>query len=119
MPVWTAAQTTLSTGVIVALVALALVELALIVVALVDLARRPAVLGGRKWVWIVVIAAFTLIGPIIYLAFGRVPKPVADDPGKGRDGIGDCAAAAADLLYGSSAGPGDEGDAAGSPPPPV
>ena len=118
MPMWTASQTTMTTGVLVAVIVLGLIEFSLFIIALVDLICRPAVRGGRKWVWIVVIAAFTLIGPIIYLAFGRVPKPVADDPGKGRDGIGDCAAVAADLLYGSPAGTDDAGDTTGSPPPP-
>ncbi len=115
MPVWTAAQTTLSTGVIVALVVLALVELALIVVALVDLARRPAVLGGRKWVWVLVIVVFNLIGPIVYLAVGREPAPVADDEGAPREGTGDRVAATADLLYGPASQP-HVGDGQGPPP---
>src|SRR5512137_1444516 len=96
-----AAETTLSTGVLVAVVALGIVELALVVFCVVDIVRRPAVLGGRKWVWIVLIVFFNLIGPIVYLAIGRVAPPAAetarDEPETMTRGR---AESAADLLYG-------------------
>ena len=117
MPVPTAAEVTASPGVLVVLIVLGVIELALIVVCLVDLLRRPAVLGGRKWVWVVVILLFNLLGPILYLAVGRVPPPVADQASTADDGTRDRASAAADLLYGPAADRRDE-DGAQSPPPP-
>ena len=93
---------TISGGALVALVVLGVVELGLAVYCIVDIVRRPAVAGGHKWVWIVIVALFNLIGSIIYLAVGRAqpeaaevrtdPEPEAAARGK--------AAAAADLLYG-------------------
>jgi hypothetical protein len=92
----------ISGGALVALVALGIVELGLAIYCIVDIVRRPAVAGGRKWVWIVIVALFNLIGSIIYLAIGRAqpeaaearadPEPEAAARGK--------AAAAAELLYG-------------------
>jgi hypothetical protein len=106
-----AADTTLSGGVIAAVIALALIALALVTAAIVDIVRRPAVLGGQKWVWILVVLLFDLIGPIVYFAIGRVAPPAADDDEEGPQGAtSDRAAAAADLLYGpGAAGPG-QGD---------
>ena len=40
------------------------------VVALVDLVRRERV-RGPKWAWALVIVFFNLIGPVVYLLFGR------------------------------------------------
>jgi hypothetical protein len=93
---------TISGGALVALVALGIVELGLAIYSIVDIVRRPAVTGGHKWVWIVIVAVFNLIGSIIYLAVGRAQPEAAElraDPepeaaARGR------AAAAADLLYG-------------------
>ncbi len=92
----------ISGGALVALVVLGIVELGLAIYCIVDIVRRPAVAGGHKWVWIVIVALFNLIGSIIYLAVGRAqpeaaevradPEPEAAARGK--------AAAAADLLYG-------------------
>jgi hypothetical protein len=39
-------------------------------VALVDLVRRERT-RGPKWVWAVVIVLVNLIGPVVYLFFGR------------------------------------------------
>ena len=93
---------TISGGALVALVVLGIVELGLAIYCIIDIVRRPAVAGGHKWVWIVIVALFNLIGSIIYLAVGRTqpeaaevradPEPEAAARGK--------AAAAADLLYG-------------------
>jgi hypothetical protein len=94
-------QTSLSGGVLIAVVVLGLIEVGLMVFCIVDLMRRPYVLGGRQWVWAIVIVVFGVIGPIIYLAIGRVPPPVKEpeaSPATHR------VTAAADLLYGPQAG---------------
>ena len=52
------------------LIPIILVEIVLIVIALVDLIRRERT-RGPKWVWVLVILFFNLIGPIIYLLVGR------------------------------------------------
>lgn len=120
MPVPTAAEMTVPPAVLVVLIALGVIELALIVVCLVDLARRPAVLGGRKWVWVAVILVFNLLGPIVYLAVGRATPPAADHPSSADDGTRDRASAAADLLYGPAAHRRDaDGDQSSPPPPPA
>lgn len=53
------------------LVPLIIIELSLMVVALVDLARREAIRGGSKLVWVLVIVFINIIGPIAYLLWGR------------------------------------------------
>jgi hypothetical protein len=57
------------------LIPLLLLELALLAIALVDLVRREHVTGGNKVVWIIVIILVNIIGPIIYLIFGRKEAP--------------------------------------------
>jgi hypothetical protein len=89
----------LSTGVIVALVLLTLVELALMVWAILDIVRRPAVLWGQKWIWLVIVILFGLIGPIVYLAIGRVQPQVAESAADTAP-MTDRAGQTADLLYG-------------------
>jgi hypothetical protein len=117
MSAFIAAQSSISGGALVALVVLGLVELGLAVFCIVDIVRRPAVLGERKWVWIVIVALFNLVGSIIYLAIGRVQPPPPEtrvEPGT----AGGRVAAAADVLYGpaaSAAAPAAEGS---TPPPP-
>jgi ABC-2 type transport system ATP-binding protein len=82
-----------------AAIILGIAEVALAVFCIVDVVRRPAVLGDRKWLWIVLIVFFTLPGSIIYLAVGRVPPPAAE-PGDDRDAEArPRAEAAADALY--------------------
>ena len=56
-----------------------LIELALMVIALVDVVRRERVRGGNKIIWIIVIVLISLIGPIVYLLFGREESPVDRD----------------------------------------
>jgi len=53
------------------LVPLIIIELALMVIALIDVIKRERVTGNNKVVWILVIALVGVIGPIIYLIFGR------------------------------------------------
>jgi len=52
------------------LVPIILLQIALMVVALVDLVRRERT-RGPKWAWALVIVFFNLIGPVVYLLFGR------------------------------------------------
>jgi len=94
-----AQDVTIPSGALVAVIVLGVVEIALAVFCIIDIVRRPAVTGDRKWVWIVIVLLFNLIGSIIYLAVGRAPAP-APEPAPAAQPTGDRAAAAADLLYG-------------------
>ena len=49
----------------------ALIDLGLKIAALVDLIRREQVVGGRKWLWALVIFGINFFGPVIYLVLGR------------------------------------------------
>jgi uncharacterized membrane protein YhaH (DUF805 family) len=53
------------------IIPLIVVQLALIVISVVDLVRRDHVAGSSKLVWVLVIILINIIGPIVYLAFGR------------------------------------------------
>jgi hypothetical protein len=94
-----AADVVIPSGALVALVVLGVIELALVVFCIVDIVRRPTVLGERKWIWIVVILLFNLIGSIIYLAIGRV-QPPPPEPRAEAGATAGRVAAAADILYG-------------------
>jgi hypothetical protein len=61
------------------LIPLIIIELTLLIIALVDLVKREHVRGGNKIVWVLVIIFINLIGPIIYLIFGRQEKPDDSD----------------------------------------
>jgi len=50
-----------------------IIQFVIMVVALVDLTKRKKVRGDNKVVWVVVIILFELIGPILYLVWGRHP----------------------------------------------
>jgi hypothetical protein len=52
------------------LIPVVILQLALMAAALVDVFRREKT-KGPKWVWIVVIIAFNLIGPLVYFIAGR------------------------------------------------
>lgn len=47
-----------------------LLELGLLIAALVDIIRREKT-KGPKWIWIIVVVVFNLLGPIAYFIFGR------------------------------------------------
>jgi hypothetical protein len=86
----------------VAIGALLVFTLVMYVVSLMDLYRRPVeqILGGRKWVWLLVILLINSgIGAIIYLLAGRKPAPAAE--GRPTTPAAERADAAADALYGS------------------
>lgn len=90
-----------STGVAGILVALIVLQLATQAYALVDLARRDAVRGDRKWVWALVIALGNLPGAIAYLAAGRMPTiDVSTAKSGASTAAGDAGRRAVDTLYG-------------------
>ena len=87
-----------------------------LIVALVSLARAPSErvsLGGRKWLWVVVILVGELVGPIAYFVGGRLPA-VADDatpePAVGLDRQ----AKVVDALYGPADAALQEADQSGT-----
>src|SRR3974377_1376514 len=89
----------LSTGTVVVLVLLGILELGLMVWAIIAIVQRPAVLWGRKWLWLVIVILFGLIGPLVYLALGRVQPPVPEAESDATP-MTDRAGRTADLLYG-------------------
>jgi hypothetical protein len=91
-----------STGVAAILLGVIVAQVATQVYALIDLARRDAVRGDRKWVWALVIALGNLPGAIAYLAAGRMPPAVnVTRAGSGASTAGgDAAKRAVDALYG-------------------
>jgi hypothetical protein len=84
------------------LIVVAIIELTLIVLAIVDLDRRPAVTFDRKWLWVLVIVLFGVIGPVVYFAIGRREAAAAEEAAGERSApAADRATAAADVLYGA------------------
>ncbi len=80
---------------------LAIAQIAFEVWALVDMLKRPAdqlALGGRKWLWAIIILFVNWLGAILYFAIGRKPaSAVVDGPAaSGADN-----ARALDSLYGA------------------
>ena len=90
-------------AVLVAITVLVAVQFIAQVAALVSVVRTPQSrisLGGRKWIWILIIVLGEILGPIVYSAAGRLPVPADDRPVTARaEGR---AAAAADTLYGAA-----------------
>jgi hypothetical protein len=56
---------------IAVIIPLLIIQVGLIVWALTDLIRRDRVKGGSKLLWVLVIVIFELLGPIVYLVWGR------------------------------------------------
>ncbi|HEX9093094.1 MAG TPA: PLD nuclease N-terminal domain-containing protein [Coriobacteriia bacterium] len=80
---------------------LVVAQLGFEVFALVHMLRRPAdqlTLGGRKWLWAIIILFVNWIGAILYFVAGR--KPAAAVEVAAATPIADRAAVAADSLYG-------------------
>jgi len=48
-----------------------IIEIILIVISLVDLSKRKKVQFDNKVIWVVIIVFLNLIGPILYLVWGR------------------------------------------------
>ncbi len=97
-----AAQIAASPALVGALVVLTLVNLALVIAALVSLIPRPAagVRFHNKWVWALLIVLVNGIGPLAYLAVGRLDVPLPDDSGAGDIPPAERARRAVELLYG-------------------
>jgi hypothetical protein len=57
-----AADVTLPPGALIPVIILGVAEVALAAFCIVDIVRRPAVLGDRKWLWILLVVFFTLPG---------------------------------------------------------
>ena len=87
-----------STAVAVVILVLLIVQLSLQIYSLVDLARRDEVRGGKKWVWVLVIAFGNLVGALVYLVAGTKPERVI--PGGASAAASDAARRAVDTLYG-------------------
>lgn len=97
LPVW----------VLAVVAVLAAAQIAFELWALLDMLRRPAdrlTLGGRKWLWAIIILGVSWIGAIVYLATGRKPAPATETaptaPASERS------SAAMDSLYGKRDGDG-------------
>lgn len=87
----------LSAPVLIAIAVVVVVQCVFQVYCLVDLWRRPAVMGGRKWLWALIIVAAGLLGALVYFALGRVPAGSAStDAGAGG---ADATRRALDRLY--------------------
>ena len=71
--------------------------------ACVDLARRRTVRGGRKWVWVLIIIAGSVLGVVLYFALGRMPDPAEPGPGTPEQ-AGTAGRDALDRLYGPKSG---------------
>lgn len=89
---------------VIALLVLVSLQLVSQVVAFIDLARRPEVYGGRKWVWVVVILLGNLLGAVLYFALGRRPDAADPGPDTGQGSVGTAGRYALDSLYGARSG---------------
>jgi hypothetical protein len=89
---------------VIALLALVSLQVILQVLACVDLARRRTVRGGRKWVWVVVIIAGSVLGVVLYFALGRMADPAEAGPGTTHEQAGTAGQDALDRLYGPKSG---------------
>lgn len=47
-----------------------IIQLILMIVALIDCVRQKS-LKGPKWLWVLIIIFFSMIGPILYFTIGR------------------------------------------------
>jgi heme/copper-type cytochrome/quinol oxidase subunit 4 len=62
----------LSTGELIGIIIpIAAIQLGLMIWAFVDLVKRDVVKGGSKLVWALIILVVNLVGPIVYLMWGR------------------------------------------------
>ena len=98
----TSAFESMSTGLLVAIGALAVLELVLMVTALVSVLRRSQdELNGPKWLWILVVIFVNMIGPIVYFILGRKPEQVDVAVAQGED-RSEAVQSVADVLYGDA-----------------
>lgn len=61
------------------LIPILFIQLALLVFALVDLVKRKRVKGGNKLLWGALIIVIEIVGPIIYLLYGREEDDAGSD----------------------------------------
>jgi hypothetical protein len=104
----TLALETLPTWVLIVGGVLAVAQISFEIWALVDMLRRPAdqlALGGRKWLWAIIILFVNWLGAILYFAVGR--KAALADEGAVQAPSAEIASSAVDSLYGTPRG-GDE-----------
>ena len=52
------------------LIPILLLQITLMAIAVVDLVRRERT-RGPKWAWAIAIVFFNIVGPVVYLLFGR------------------------------------------------
>ncbi|SEQ48984.1 PLD nuclease N-terminal domain-containing protein [Piscibacillus halophilus] len=57
---------------ILLLLPIIILQLILLSIAIIDLIRNEQT-NGPKWIWALVIILINIVGPIIYLIFGRRP----------------------------------------------
>ena len=90
----------LDTSVLILVAVVWLVQVALMLWALIDIVRRPSeeIRGAMKWPWVLVVLFLNLVGPIIYLAVGRIVPSVPDSHGPALER--DKTQRAVDALYG-------------------
>ena len=96
----------LSVGLIVGIGLLLLLQVTLQIIALVLLVKAPServTIGGRKWVWALIIVLGEFVGAVLFFFLGRKPavavEPTTVAPAASR------ATAAADALYGAPQAP--------------
>ena len=81
---------------------LVVIQLTVEIWALVDMLRKPSdqlTLGGRKWLWAIIILFINFLGAIIYFAAGRKPAAAVDAVPSAP--VAQRADAAVDALYGA------------------
>jgi hypothetical protein len=61
------------------LIPIFVIQVVIMVVALVDLSKRQRVKGESKVVWALIIILVNLIGPVLYLLWGRHADPGQED----------------------------------------
>jgi uncharacterized membrane protein YbhN (UPF0104 family) len=86
---------------------LAIAQMAFELWALVDMLKRPEdqlALGGRKWLWAIIILFVNWLGAILYFAIGR--KPASGTVDAPPMPSADNASMAVDSLYGTPRGGG-------------
>jgi hypothetical protein len=60
------------------LVPVIILEFGLLIFGLIDLFKREYVRGGNKIVWVLIMVFVSIIGPVVYLTFGR-KEPEIDE----------------------------------------
>lgn len=98
---WLARRLEVSPAVAGALLLLIVVQLGTQLYAVVDLTRRDAVRGGKKWVWALVVVLGGLPGTIVYLAAGRADSTAQEsDTSRAKTAGGEAVRRAVEDVYG-------------------